>query len=82
VAVPRQRAIEYLIRVRFQDGQERYYANAGIRQAWGDFTKARGNAARWDTEDGARYVGYTLKEQYKRIVDFEVEEQQLGQVLR
>ena len=81
--MPRQRAIEYLIRVRFQDGEERYYADLDVRDFRGvDFTKHRTATARYAKKDAALYVAYTLKERYRRIVDFEVEEQQLGQVLR
>jgi hypothetical protein len=73
--VPKEKTPEFLIRVWFEDGQERYQANAQVRAYRGfEFTKIRGNAARYASVDAARYAGYVLKDANRRIVDFEVEE--------
>lgn len=66
---------DWLVKVTFQDGESRYIASARNRMQRGDFTKFRGNAAHYESEDAALHVGYTYRDdQWNRVVDFEVEE--------
>jgi hypothetical protein len=38
-----------------------------------DFTNIRGDAARYESADAARYVGHLLKEHHRRAVAFDVD---------
>jgi hypothetical protein len=53
--------------------RERYAANLKERMRGWDFTKVRGDAARYESAGTARYVGHQLNEHHRRGVAFEVE---------
>ncbi len=60
----------WILRVLLPHGSERYY---GDNWWGGDFTPAPGSAHRYESENAARYIGYSLKERGE-IEDFTAEE--------
>jgi hypothetical protein len=57
--------------VTFQDGGQRYYAAPG---SYSEFTSAPGNSARYESENAALYIGYSVKQRNKRIEHVEAVE--------
>ncbi|MCF6734895.1 hypothetical protein [Blastococcus sp. KM273129] len=63
---------EWVVRVVLRDAPELYYGEGSLG---GRFTRFRGSAYRFHSEESARFEGYQLKEQLRnRIIDFTVEE--------
>lgn len=70
----RSKGPQWLIRVRLDDGEERYYPNKSARRRWGPYTRVRFVAEHYDSPEQATESGERLlRTPNSRVTAYEVE---------
>lgn len=70
----RSKGKQWLVRVRLDDGEERYYPNKSARRRWGPYTRVRFVAEHYQSHEQATESGERLlRTPNSRVTAYEVE---------